>query len=93
MKRAVLTIVTIVGLTALGAFAGLGVAAEVPRMTVEELNAKLASPDVAILDVRSEADWKDSEQKIRGASRENPRDIKSWSGKYPKDKTLVLYCA
>ena len=93
MKRAILTLLTIVGLTAVGVFAGLAAAAEAPRMTVEELKSKLGSPDVAILDVRSEADWKDSEQKIQGAVRESPREIKSWAGKYAKEKTLVLYCA
>ena len=53
----------------------------------------LGNPDLIILDVRSGMDWTDSDLKIKGAIREEPDDIKSWANKYPKNKTLVLYCA
>jgi hypothetical protein len=68
-------------------------AEEVPRMTKEELRSLLDDPDVVILDVRTGGDWKGSEKKIKGAIRENPKGFESWAHKYPKDRTLVLYCA
>jgi rhodanese-related sulfurtransferase len=69
--------------------------ADVPRMTKDELRAMLNNPALVILDVRSEIDWKDSDSKIKGAIREDPESVKSWAGKYSKEKekTFVLYCA
>jgi rhodanese-related sulfurtransferase len=64
----------------------------VPRITKEELRSMLDNPDVIIVDVRVEDEWKKSEWKIKGAVRENPEgDIQSTIEKYPKDKTLVFY--
>lgn len=70
-----------------------GLAAEAPRMEKEQLKAQLGNPDVVVLDVRAFTDWVMTKEKIKGAVRENPRDVEDWSGKYPKDKTIVLYCA
>jgi rhodanese-related sulfurtransferase len=67
--------------------------ADVPRMTVDELKAMLGSPDLVIIDVRGSGDWKDSDVKIKAAVREDPVAVETWAKKYPKDKTLVLYCA
>jgi rhodanese-related sulfurtransferase len=67
--------------------------ADVPRMTKDELKAMLGNPDLAILDVRAQNDWKDSDSKIKGALREDPESVKSWAEKHSKDKTIVLYCA
>ena len=67
---------------------------EVPRITKEELKARMIEPELVILDVRTGRDWEKSDVKIKGAIRENPKnDTKSWANKYGKDKTLVLYCA
>ncbi len=80
--------------TAIWMFAcSLAFAADVPRMSSDELNGLLDNPDVIILDVRSGGDWTDSDVKITGARRESKKDFKNWADKYPKDKTLVLYCA
>lgn len=70
-----------------------GLAAEASRMEKEQLKMQLGNPDVVVLDVRAFTDWVMTKEKIKGAVRENPRDIEDWSGKYPKDKTIVLYCA
>jgi len=67
--------------------------ADVPRMTIDELMAVLASPDLIILDVRGPGDWKESDLRIKGAVREDPLAVETWAKKYQKDKTLVLYCA
>ncbi len=67
---------------------------EVPRITKEDLKSLLGNPDVIIVDVRIEEHWKESNSKIQGAVREDPeKDINTWADKYPKDKTLVFYCA
>ena len=71
----------------------LAAAKDVPRMTVDELKAQLTNPEVVIIDVRINGDWNGSTEKIMGAVREDPRDVKSWAKKYSKEKTLVLYCA
>jgi hypothetical protein len=64
---------------------------EIPRMTKEELKEMLVDPDVILLDVRPEQQWKQSKRMLPGAIHENCDDIESWVNKYPKDKTLVLY--
>ena len=45
-----------------------------------------------ILDVRLGSDYMSSDLKVKGAVREYG-DIGTWVSNYPKDKTLVLYCA
>lgn len=77
----------------IGIFATFARSADAPRMTTDELKAKLGNPDLVIVDVRSKNDWKDSDAKIQGAIREDPDSVKSWAGKYSKEKTLLLYCA
>jgi len=67
--------------------------AEAPRMTKEELKAMFGNSDVIVIDVRAEGDWTGSDLKIKGAVRENPGAIESWAKKYPKETTLVFYCA
>jgi hypothetical protein len=65
---------------------------EIPRITKEELKIKLASEDIIIIDVRIPSDYDKNDEKIPGAIRENPMDVRYWTP-YPKDKTIVLYCA
>lgn len=80
-------------LTMLCVFTQIVAAAEVPRMTKEDLERRLGNPDVIIVDVRTGKDWKASRLRIKGAKREDPRRFRSWADKYPKDKMIVLYCA
>jgi hypothetical protein len=77
----------------IGVLATFAKAADVPRMTKDELRAMLGNADLVILDVRAKKDWKNSDSKIQGAIREDPDSVKSWAGKYAKNKTFVLYCA
>ena len=65
----------------------------VPRMGKEELKNLLGNSDVIIIDVRMAKDWGESKTKIKGAVWEDPGNLKSWADKYPKNKTLVLYCS
>ena len=66
---------------------------DAPRITKDGLKAMLGNPNLLIIDVRYGKDWTDSDLKIRGAVREDPEAFDSWANKYPKDKTLVFYCA
>jgi len=74
-------------------FALTVMAAEAPRITKEEVKGMLGNPDVIIIDVRAGGDWNSSNVKIQGAVREDPSKVGSWMDKYPKDKTLIFYCA
>ncbi len=83
----------IVGLALLTAFSFSSWAADVPRITKEELKEMLEKENLIIIDVRSDLDQEKSKQKIPGAMMEDPGKVESWMAKYPKDKTLVFYCA
>jgi predicted sulfurtransferase len=86
-----LAVVLSLGLVALGSIPAMS--QEIPKMSKEELQKVLDKPNVIIVDVRSGMDWKASTMKIKGAVREEPDQVGSWIDKYPKDKTLVFYCA
>ncbi len=86
--------VVIVVCIALGLFFATRLfAADVPKMSKEDLQARIGNPDVIIVDVRAGGDWTANDSKIKGAVREDPGKVDSWMDKYPKDKTLVFYCA
>jgi rhodanese-related sulfurtransferase len=81
-------------LLALVAFAYIPARADdTHTMTKEQLLPMLGKSDVIIIDVRSKFDWDESKVKIKGAVREDGLKFGSWMKKYPKDKTIVLYCA
>jgi hypothetical protein len=62
-------------------------AQEAPKIIKEEVLGMLGHSDVIIIDVRSSG----GELKIKGAVREDPKNVSSRINKYPKDKLLVLY--
>ena len=68
-------------------------AGDVPLMSKDELKAKLESPGLLLLDVRTAGDWEKSNEKIAGAMRMDPQAVDAWAGTLPKDKEIVLYCA
>ena len=70
-----------------------GAEENIPRLTKEQLKQRLGDPDLIVVDVRTEASWKDSGFKIKGAVREDPNDVQDWFKKFPKDKTIVFYCS
>jgi predicted sulfurtransferase len=79
-------------LTAAGSASAQTGSENVPRMSVEDLNAMLDSPDLLILDVRTGQDWTGSEFQIKGAQRKDPRGFEGWVGQLPMGKRIVLYC-
>jgi rhodanese-related sulfurtransferase len=80
------------GAMILGAVVISSGADRVPRISVEDLKAKLGHSDMLVIDVRADGDWKNSKEKILGAVREDPSKVADWIGKYPRDKMLVFYC-
>ena len=72
---------------------GFARADDTHTMTKEQVRSMLGKPDVIIIDVRSNYDWDESKAKIPGAVREEGMKFASWMNKYPKDKTLIIYCA
>ena len=92
--RKIILMMAIAMIVVLAAFFATPAAAqEVNRMSLEELKGRLGSPDLVIIDVRREGDWKSSTVKVKGAVREDADKVDTWMNKYPKDKTLVFYCA
>ena len=73
--------------------ASVWAADDVPRISINDLKALLGDPQVVIIDVRQARDWQSSEYKIQGAIRQEPSEFDTWADEYPKNKTLVLYCA
>ena len=66
---------------------------DVPRIPKDELKAKLGSPGMVLIDVRTENDWEMSDEKIAGAVRMDPEAVDAWAATLPKDKEIILYCA
>jgi len=93
MRKLILLIAISVVFAAAAFFATPAAAQDVKRMTIEELKGMLGNPDLVIVDVRRDGDWKSSKVKIKGAVREDQDKVDAWMNKYPKDKTLVFYCA
>lgn len=77
---------------AAGSAAASAASVEVPRISVEKTKELLGSPEVIIIDVRTAKTWWSSSTKILTAVREEPGAVEKWAGKYPRDKTLILYC-
>lgn len=66
-------------------------AQEVPRISKDRVMEIMGNPGVAVIDVRTEGQWKTAEAKVKGADRQNPVDFAA--SRYSKNQTLVLYCA
>jgi len=68
-------------------------AADAQRISKDELRDMLDNPDLVIIDVRTEREWKKADLKIKGAAWEDADEFRSWADKYPKDKIIALYCS
>jgi hypothetical protein len=69
------------------------VPSEVPRIQADELKSRLNDPSLIVIDVRTDADWNNSQAKIKGAVRKLAKAVSDWASTYQKDQTLVLYCS
>ena len=86
-------VVSTVLLLLIGLAYGFAKADDAHMMTKEQLIPMLGKSDVVVIDVRTKYDWDSSKEKIPGAAREEGTRFGSWMKKYPKDKTIVIYCA
>jgi rhodanese-related sulfurtransferase len=86
-------VVSTVALLLIALVCGTSCADEAYKMTKEQLRPLLGKPDVIVIDVRTNYYWDKSPIKIKGAMSEEAIKFGSWMNKYPKDKTIVLYCA
>jgi hypothetical protein len=59
---------------------------DVPRIPKDQLKAKLGSPDMVLIDVRTESDWQKSDEKITGAIRMDPETVDVWASTLPKTR-------
>ncbi|MGA3172969.1 MAG: rhodanese-like domain-containing protein [Syntrophorhabdales bacterium] len=85
--------VPVVMLSLIAFACGVAGASDPHMMTKEQLLPLLGKSDVIVIDVRTNYDWDKSKVKIKGALREEGMKFASWMNKYPREKTLVLYCA
>ena len=86
-------VVSLVMLVLVALAFGVARADDSHSMTKEQVRSMLGKPYVIIIDVRTNYDWDNSKVKIPGAVKEEGMKFASWINKYPKDKTIVLYCA
>jgi len=61
---------------------------EVAKLSKDKVRPMLGNPDVIIIDLQHDGDLR-----IPGAVREDSKKVSTWMAKYPKNKTLVFYCA
>lgn len=73
--------------------AGAPSAGDPPRITKEDLKARLGDPTVSIIDARTPLEWNRGDAKIPGAVRGDPGDVGAWAKQHPNDRTLVIYCS
>lgn len=65
----------------------------VPRITKEELKAKLDKGEkIIILDVRTAGSYNGSVMRIKGDMRKEPNMAESWYKDLPMDREIVTYC-
>ncbi|MGO9138662.1 MAG: rhodanese-like domain-containing protein [Syntrophales bacterium] len=91
--KGLLLSLSIVFLNHFTAPAVFSVADDVPRITVQELKAKMdKGEDLVIVDVRTGDDYERSKIKIKGAVRIPIVKIEDRYRELPKDKQIVTYC-
>jgi len=87
MKKIVVLFLVLSLLTAPSIFA-----ASATTIDKDELKSLLDTDNPVILDVRISRDWDSSDKKIKGAVRMDGFDLPLLE-KYPKDTSLLFYCA
>jgi hypothetical protein len=94
MKHFIATILAAGLLTVFtGLLPQLASAGDVPRITPADLNKKLCTPDLILLDARVAGGWDKSNQKIKCAQRVDPDKVADWAGTLLKNKEIVIYCS
>ena len=66
---------------------------DVPRMTVQELAARLnAENPPVVLDVRTPSQYERDDAQIPGSARVQPDQVQRWAATAPRDRLVVAYC-
>ena len=66
---------------------------DIPRITVQELKAKMdKGDDLVVVDVRTGNDYERSKIKIKGAIRIPIVQLEARSNELPRDKEIITYC-
>jgi hypothetical protein len=93
MFKAALLLLPVAAMNLLIATAAFPADDHIPRITVQELKAKLDRGEhIIILDMRTGNDWARSKYKIKGAIRMPINQLNRRSGEWPKDQEIVTYC-
>lgn len=66
---------------------------DVPGISIQQVKKMLYDSNVIIIDVRRPRNWWRSTKKILTSVRENPSEVNQWAPHYPRDKSLIFYCA
>lgn len=89
-KKAAVFIITLLMLAAIPAFARMD--DDVPRITVQELKARLdRRENITVVDVRSRGSYERSKVKIKGAVRIPPDELNERASELPMGSELVFY--
>ena len=92
MLKKMFTLITVLGIFLLPTMV---IAADdaVPRITIEELKAKMdKGQDILVLDVRTGRSYDGSKVKIKGALRIAPDEVETRYKELTKDKEIITYC-
>ena len=66
---------------------------DIPRITIQEMKAKMdRGDDIIVIDVRTGDDFERSKNKIKGAVRISIVQLANRSGELSKDKEIITYC-
>jgi hypothetical protein len=91
--KGLLFLLSIVFLNHLTVPAVFSAADDVPRITVQELKAKMDKGEaLVVVDVRTGRDYEGSKIKIKGAVRIPIVQMEERYRELPKDKEVILYC-
>jgi len=92
MRKLVFSFLLVCAVMCAAVFSPCSAFAAVERITPAELNTKLCSPNLLLLDLRDADLWEKSKIKMKCARRVDPDDVSAWIDTLPHDKEIVFYC-
>lgn len=93
MKKTGLAVLAFIAFVLIASYAGAMDAGSVPRITANELKARLAQREqIIIIDARTGGSYSTSPWKIKGDIRIAPDEISVKARNLPKGALIVAYC-
>ena len=92
MKKTGLAVLAFIAFVLIASYAGAMDAGSVPRITADELKARLAQREQIIIDARTGGSYSTSPWKIKGDIRIAPDEISVKAKNLPKGALIVVYC-